>query len=93
MPTSPPHVRVPINLPAPVRLKYHGIASPPEPARSLMSITFGPKMPCGCTMSLPARLAAALSGLRFMISAMSVASNPPLLNRSSMIAACLPICA
>ena len=93
MPTSPPHVRVPISFPAPDRLKYHGIASPPEPARSLINITFGPNIPCGCTGSAPIRFASADIGLRFMISAISVASSPPPLNRSSIIAACLPICA
>ncbi len=44
---QPAQVRIPISFPTPARLKYQGIASPPEPARSLMIITFGPKMPWG----------------------------------------------
>ena len=32
MPTSPPQVRVPTKVPKPALRKYHGIASPPEPA-------------------------------------------------------------
>jgi len=35
------HVRVPTSFPMPAFLKYHGIASPPEPAFWLMSITLG----------------------------------------------------
>ncbi len=93
IPTSPPQVRVPINLPTPARLKYHGIASPPEPARSLMIITFGPKIPCGCIRGSPTRFDAALSSFRLRISAMSVASRPPPLKRSSTMAASFPICA
>ncbi len=43
-PTRPPQVRLPIvNLPAPARRKYQGMASPPEPANSLISIIFGPE--------------------------------------------------
>ena len=44
-PTRPPQVRLPTSLPTPARRKYHGMASPPEPANSLVIITFGPKIP------------------------------------------------
>ena len=43
-------------------LKYQGMASPPEPANSLMIITFGPKIaPCGWRQSSPSRVATRLS--------------------------------
>ena len=44
MPTRPPQVRVPTSGPTAAFRKYHGIASPPEPAYSLMIIAFGPKI-------------------------------------------------
>ena len=44
MPTRPPQVRIPTRGPTPALRKYQGMASPPEPANSLMIITFGPKM-------------------------------------------------
>src|SRR2546425_813916 len=47
MPIRPPHVRVPTRVPAPRRRNIHGKASPPEPAYSLISITFGPKIDAG----------------------------------------------
>ena len=43
--TSPPHVRLPTSGPILRRLNMYGIRSPPEPAISLMIITFGPQMP------------------------------------------------
>ena len=45
MPTSPPHVRIPTNGPTLRDLNMYGIASPPEPAISLISITLGPQIP------------------------------------------------
>ena len=42
MPTRPPQVRLPTSGPIFGLRKYHGSASPPEPAISLMIITFGP---------------------------------------------------
>src|SRR6476660_7200 len=93
-PTSPPHVLLPISLPTPARRKYHGIASPPDPANSLINITFGPKIaPCGSTSSPPSRVATLDSSLRDRNSTMSVASAPPPLKRSSTITACLSTCA
>src|SRR5204862_5272388 len=89
-PTSPPHVRLPTSRPAPARRKYHGIASPPEPANSLINITFGPKIaPCGSTSSPPSRVATLDNSLRDRNSMMSVASAPPPLKRSSAMTACL----
>ena len=66
MPTSPPQVRVPTSGPIPAFRKSHGIASPPEPADSLMSITFGPKIePSGLIWSAPSRVTeTAMSGRR-----------------------------
>src|SRR5262245_65385447 len=56
-PTKPPQVVFPISGPIPVFRKYHGNASPPEPAYSLMSITFGPKTaPRGVVKSAPSRV-------------------------------------
>ena len=43
--TRPPHVRLPTSGPILRRLNMYGIRSPPEPAISLMIITFGPQMP------------------------------------------------
>ena len=42
MPTRPPQVRLPTTVPSLLCLNNHGNASPPEPADSLMIITFGP---------------------------------------------------
>ena len=44
MPTSPPQVRLPTSGPSLYSRNIHGNRSPPEPAVSSMSITFGPKM-------------------------------------------------
>ena len=45
--------------------KFHGMASPPEPANSLMIITFGPKMAaCGWCGRWPSRVGARLSSGR-----------------------------
>ena len=44
-PTSPPHVVVPTSGPIPLNRNMYGSRSPPEPAASLMIITFGPQMP------------------------------------------------
>ena len=43
--TRPPQVRVPTSGPILRRRNMYGIRSPPEPAISLMIITFGPQMP------------------------------------------------
>src|SRR6185312_8980797 len=43
--TRPPHVRLPTSGPSLRRLNMYGIRSPPEPAISLMIITFGPHTP------------------------------------------------
>src|SRR5437016_8944659 len=43
-PTSPPHVRFPTNLPILACRKCQGIASPPDPAYSLMIIALGPRI-------------------------------------------------
>src|SRR6185295_1089541 len=43
--TSPPHVRLPTSGPSLRKRNMYGIKSPPEPAISLMIITFGPQMP------------------------------------------------
>ena len=52
-----PQVRAPTNGPIPAWRKSHGMASPPEPAISLMIITFGPKIASiGVVMSRPSRM-------------------------------------
>ena len=43
--TRPPHVRMPTSGPSLRRLNMYGMRSPPEPAISLMIMTFGPQMP------------------------------------------------
>ena len=43
--TRPPHVRLPTSGPIFRRLNIYGIRSPPDPAISLMIITFGPQIP------------------------------------------------
>src|SRR5678815_5401776 len=43
--TRPPHVRLPTSGPILRRLNMYGMRSPPEPAISLMIMTFGPQMP------------------------------------------------
>ena len=64
MPMSPPHVRVPISGPVPSFRNIHGKASPPEPACSLISITFAPKTTLGNVRSLPSRVIAAINSGR-----------------------------
>ena len=67
MPTSPPQVRLPTSGPIFASRKYHGSASPPEPAYSLMIIAFGPKIaPTGVTKSSPSRVAHLFINVRFM---------------------------
>ena len=43
--TRPPQVRLPTSAPTLRCLNIHGMRSPPEPAISLMIITFGPQIP------------------------------------------------
>jgi hypothetical protein len=57
MPTRPPQVRLPTSGPMPSLRNIQGMASPPEPANSLMIMTLGPKTPfMGVVKSLPARV-------------------------------------
>jgi len=58
MPTSPPQVRLPTSGPTLARRKYHGMASPPEPAYSLITMALGPKIaPVGVVKHSPSRVA------------------------------------
>ena len=58
MPTRPPQVRLPISVPSPKRRNIQGSKSPPDPAVSSISITFGPRIAApGVRSGAPWRIA------------------------------------